>query len=138
MAIYVKYTNNMRPEEIRIDVGSTDSAINIVQKLIDDKFIDIKDFSWAYLRYNVKHLPDPDVNSSKHYPLSIRGSDIELNISGISAGYGGTGPTGTMKLLQMFGFKYTAEQEQIITEATYNPDGSRVEDITLHFDRYEK
>lgn len=138
MAIYVKYTNKMRPEEIRIDVGSTESAISIVQKLIDDKFISIDDFSWAYLRYNVKHLPDSDVNSSKHYPLSIRGSSIELNVSGVSAGYGGTGPSGTMKLLQMFGFKYTAEQEQTITEATYNPDGSRVEEINLHFDRHDR
>ncbi len=135
MAIYIKHNNNMKPVEIRIDVGATSDAIRLVQKLIEDKFIKPEDFYIAFLDYDVTKLPDPDPSSGKHYPLHFMGSNVELYVSGVSAGYGGTGPTGTIKILEILGFKYTAQQEQTITETTFDVSGNRVEKISLHFDK---
>ena len=138
MAIFMKHSDSMRTEEIRVDVGSTDNAIRVVQKLIDDKFIKPSDFTWAYLSYDVKHLPDPDPFKNSHYPLNFHGSGIELYVSGVSAGYGGEGPAGTITILKMLGFKFTALQEQTITETTFDSDGNRIEKIQLHFDKYDR
>ncbi len=135
MAIYIKHTNSMTPTEIRVDVGTPDDAIRIVQKLLDDKLIKITDFYVAFLNYSVKHLPNPDPFKVDHYPLRFIGKCVELYVSGIAAGYKGVGPAGTLKVLEMLGFIYTSSQEQTITETTFDLDDNRVDEINMSFSK---
>ena len=135
MAVYIKHNNSLKPLEVRVDVGTTDDAIRVIQNLIDSKTIKVEDYSMAYLFFDVSHVPSSDPTKNEHYPLHFYGSKSDLYVNGMTAGFGGVGSTGTLKLLELMGFSYTAAQEQTITQTTFDADGNRVEKISLHFDK---
>ena len=137
MAIYIKHSNNLSPIEVRVDVGSTADAMRVVNKLIDSKIIIPDNYSMAFLSFDVTKTPDSDPNKDSHYPLHFYGSrGGDLYVNGVTAGFNGPGSKGTLELLDIMGFKYSAQQEQIIQETTFDINGSRVEKISLTFSRF--
>ena len=135
MAVYIKHNNSLTPVEVRVDVGTSDDAMRVLQKLLDSKTIKIEDYKMAYLFFDVSHVPSNDPAKDEHYPLHLSGSNTKLLVSGMTAGISAVDSTGTLEILKLMGFSYTAEQEKTITQDTYDANGKRVEQITLHFDR---
>ena len=136
MAIYFQHYDNLSLKEIRIDAGSTDDAIRIVQLLMDQKKFDPNKLSIASLHYEVGHTPDPDPTKTSHYPLNFYGGGLEIYVNNVAAGFDGTASRGTMTLLNMLGFKYSATQEQLITQITYDENGERNTKINLTFSKF--
>lgn len=91
--------------------GVTDTAIEMLDENIMDGTIIPEEFNRASLCY--KKLASDNPTDPDEYPLKVYSEDgkTEVWISGITTGYRGTGPHGTVQALMLMGFEIDPERD---------------------------
>ena len=102
---------------IKIDgEGMTWRSIEKLETMIENRDINPDDFTKAHLCYNA-HIGFGHIDTPEFYPLKFESDKgIELWISYVTAGYYGTGPAGTQKILRIMGFENAAENQKVLFE----------------------
>ena len=109
-------------QTIFVNEFSTDKAIFAVEKLIRSGNIKATAFNRAEIDYDCAKGLDWDSNGTPTmFPLKIYGEKISLLVTGVTAGYGGTGPHGTIKIMKMLGFNLTEDDEIKILTKPFDP-----------------
>lgn len=110
----------------------TEASLAELRNLIETKRILPERYSHARVDYDVYNgIPHGDsaelFNNRSFFPLKFFNEDDweELWISGVTAGYDGTGPRGTIEALKLLGFTLTESQLEELTTVknvhfTYN------------------
>lgn len=106
-------------EILFIENHSTALSVEQLKKLIDTKLVLPEHFSTAYVDYNCSkgiYLGPGYQKDSRFYPLRFvadkKSGDTtdEIWVSSVTAGYGGEGPHGTLKCLEMMDFHLSEEE----------------------------
>ncbi len=82
--------------------------------------------SFAHLFYDLDKGTPKDIQDKNHYPLHIYGNGLTLYISGVTAGFSGDGPRGTLEIIKKFGIDVDSEEERMITQESFNEHGARI------------
>ena len=114
MSVRILYKRTKeRPTFIYIDESTTDGTIQQLRRCLSEGKISPNNYNVAYLWYK------PSVGIPKggieHFPLQVIGPKTALYISGVTAGYGGEGPHGTITCLELLGFKLREKDKRAIT-----------------------
>ena len=91
--------------------GVTDPALEMLEKHIIDATIIPEEYNRAHLCY--KQLASDNPDDPDEYPLKCYSADgkKEVLISGITTGYRGAGPHGTVQALMLMGFDINPETD---------------------------
>ena len=122
-------------KRIYIDEYRTDLAVKGLKKLICDGIVYTDSVYLAKIDYNCLYGIPSDENSGAHYPLQIFSRGSTILISGVSAGYGGEGPHGTLECLKLLGFKLSEEERQKVLTKSLDAFGNENPDIHLEFQK---
>lgn len=100
----------------------TEPSVEELRQLVEKKVIVPEKYTYASVDYNANEgfpvgeteelFRNPDFFPLKFYADN---NNVELWVSGVSAGYHGTGPRGTLDALEILGFKLTEDQEYELT-----------------------
>lgn len=90
---------------ISIATGYTDETVNEFKKTFERLGLTKKDLLFARIFYNVNRLTSYDQNPLT-FPLVIRTKEYAFCLADCNAGYGGTGPHGTVEVLKYLGFNF--------------------------------
>ena len=107
---------------IFVNEYSTDKSVYSVEKLLRSGNISKEDFTKAEIDYDCSKGLDCDEDGKpKNFPLKVSGNKKTLLVTGVTAGYGGTGPHGTLKILDMLGFGLSEEAEEKVLTKPIDP-----------------
>lgn len=120
---------------VKIDETYTDGAIFQLQRSIDNGQVIPEKYDHASVIYDCDKSIPYEENNPDHYPLKVFGKGQQLFISGVSAGYGGEGPHGTLKCLEMLGFKLTEDEEKLILTKKRNIYGEEIPKVNVVFNK---
>ena len=107
---------------ITVDEYSTENAIEALNRLIRHGMIHPDDYISCDIDYDVTIGInwDAGTDSPEHYPVKFHPASkngYHVWITSLTAGYGGTGPHGTLDALKLMGFHVTeSEEHKILTQ----------------------
>lgn len=106
---------------LRIFNYTTEDTLAELEKHIRYGLVNPDDFIQAIIYYNANKglpsdAPEKLLNNTEYYPLRFisRDGSEELWLSCVTAGYHGEGPHGTVKAMELMGFKLTDAQKDVI------------------------
>ena len=120
-------------KRVYIDEYRTELAIKGLKKLIQDGVIYVNSIFLAKIDYNCLYGIPANKDSEAHYPLRVFSNGSAVLISGVSAGYGGEGPHGTLECLKLLGFRLSEEEKQKVLTKPLDAFGNENPDIHLEF-----
>ena len=139
MATQVIYDSLTKGEAIiYVDECITDNALAGLKRCIEKGQIDPSKFDKAHIYYDC--LKGLDLNPeyiTGHYPLMFIDSKNGryVHVSGVTAGYGGTGPHGTLKCLEIMGFELSEEEKKSVLTKKKLPSGDEDPIVCLEFNK---
>ena len=136
MATKIMFDSLTRKERtIYIDEPYTENAIQALKECIVKGQINPANFETAIVVYDCNEGINENPESMSHYPLRFRSDkqDAFVFVSGVTAGYGGTGPHGTVSCLEIMGFELTEAQKTSVLTKEKTPEGEEKTFIQLTF-----
>ncbi len=108
-----------------INVYTTDEAISTLRECIKSGIVQPEKYDSAYIVYDTNKGIGHDPKKIDHYPLRFCSSFNcpTIYISGVTAGYPGEGPHGTLKCLEMMLFDLTEDQKHSVLSKEVHPGG---------------
>ena len=119
--------------EVYIDENYTDGAVLELKRAINNRVINPDQIHQADIVYDCLKGIDFDTKSPSHYPLKFTGPGLTVYVTAVTAGYGGKGPLGTLKCLELMGFSLTEDEKNSILSKPRLENGDEDPFIVLNF-----
>ncbi len=114
MAIIYDY-NDDGSISIKVNEYTTDNSIRDINVLKNKGIIRLDMVQKAVIDYEFNRCTKAHEDMKEgDYPLRLEGGKLKVFVSAVSAGYGGEGPHGTVKILEILGFPITPSVEDKI------------------------